>query len=405
VRALRAALVAPHHAVLVRSLAGVVVCAFACALACGVASCERPRAIDRNPPPGGPSAPAEAELPAPADNTDVADDATSSDTSSSGPIAVYFSHTYDNDPAAAAADTSNIDRHVARFIASARRTLDCAFYELASDRVAGALVAAHRRGVRVRIVGDADHRDNAQALRVTAAGIPIVFDERTALMHDKFIVADGDAVWTGSYNVTDNGAFRNNNNAVVIRSHELAENFRTEFEEMFLARRFGPRSPSTTPHTLVKLADADVYNYFSPEDDVPPKIIRIVRAARRSVHVLAFSFTDSTIARELVARRAAGVDVRAVLERRGSAARGSVLAALRSGGVEAFTDANRFVMHHKVIIVDTLWTITGSYNFSSSAAMANDENIVIIKSAPIARRFEEEFGRVRAAALRAATPL
>ena len=39
-------------------------------------------------------------------------------------------------------------------------------------------------------------------------------DNRSGLMHDKFCVLDGKAVWTGSFNPTERGAFFNNNNAV-----------------------------------------------------------------------------------------------------------------------------------------------------------------------------------------------
>jgi phosphatidylserine/phosphatidylglycerophosphate/cardiolipin synthase-like enzyme len=373
------------------------------ALLLAIAACDRSDsgASDRYPASRGESHPADADDPAPADHTDADEPGSVAGTVDTGDgegIGVFFSHCYDNDPAAIEADTTNIDRSVASFIASARRTLDCAFYELESDRVADGLIAARARGVRVRMVGESDYRDNVQAQRVIAAGIPIVWDERSALMHNKFIVADDDAVWTGSYNVTDNCSFRNNNNAVSIRSTELAENYRTEFEEMFVSHRFGPRSPSNTPHTFVDVAGTGVSNYFAPEDDIPPKIVRYLRAAKKSIRVLAFSFTDTTIANALAARHRAGVDVHVVMEKRGSGGRGSVFEALRAAGIDVVTDGNRFVMHHKVIVIDGTWTITGSYNFTNAAATSNDENILIIKSPTVARRFEAEFDRVRSMA-------
>jgi phosphatidylserine/phosphatidylglycerophosphate/cardiolipin synthase-like enzyme len=365
-----------------------------------LSGCDRPR--DEPAAEGAPS----SEESAPADHTDADEmspaaspesaalDTFAVDTSA---IVVHFSRTHGGDVAAAQADPGSIDRAAAAFIASARRSLDCALYEIESDRIADALVAAHRRGVRVRIVAESDYRDNEEARRVVDAGIPVVWDERSALMHDKFIVLDDEAVWTGSYNVTDNCSWRNDNNAIVIRSRELAANYRAELEEMFVDGSFGPRSPSSTPHSLVEVGGASIYSYFSPEDDIPPKLIRFIRVARRSIHLLAFSFTDTTIASELIARRAAGIDVRIVLERRGSTGGGSVLERLRAGGVDVVTDGNRYVMHDKVVIVDSTWTITGSYNFTAAAARSNDENTLIIKSPSVARRYEEEFWRIRTA--------
>jgi len=309
-------------------------------------------------------------------------------------IDVYFSYTYANRPAVGENDGENIDRQLARFIAAARSTLECAFFELESQRIADALIAAHLRGVRVRIVGDSDYEENPEMQAVIAAGIPVIFDGRSALMHNKFVVADGAAVWTGSFNATDNCAFRNNNNAVVIRSRAVARNFHAEFAEMFERREFGPRSSSDTPESLVKLGDADIYTYFAPEDDVPPKIIRILRAAKRSIHFMAYSFTDSSIAGALIERAGAGVAVQGVVEGRGAEARGAEMPRLLRGGIPVLKDGNKYMMHHKVFIVDSLWTITGSYNFTGSGARSNDENLVIIRNEGVAGRFEEEFARI-----------
>lgn len=310
-------------------------------------------------------------------------------------IEVYFSTTYANDPEIGKKDGLNIDRQLARVIAGARSTLDCAFFELESQRVADALIAAHLRGVKVRLVGDSDYEKNPEMKAVIAAGIPVVFDQRSALMHNKFVVADGAAVWTGSFNATDNCAFKNNNNAVLIHSRELARNYRTEFAEMFERGEFGPKSTPNTPNSLVKLGGVDIYNYFSPEDDLPPKVIRFLRAARHSIHFMAFSFTDADIGNALIERAGAGVKVEGVVEKRGADGRGGVFPLLQKARIPVLKDGNSYVMHHKVFIIDSVWTITGSYNFTGSGATSNDENVLVIKSQAVAKKFEEEYQRIK----------
>lgn len=321
--------------------------------------------------------------------------------SAGDPIEVFFSHTYANDPNEARNDNDNIDHHLAAFIASAQKTLDCAFFELESERLAGALIAAKKRGVRVRLVGDSDYRDNPEMKEVIAAGIPVVFDERSALMHNKFVVADKERVWTGSYNATDNCSFKNNNNAMILRSADVADDYATEFAEMFERGEFGPKSTSNTPHSFVKIGDADVSIYFSPEDDVPPKIIRILNAAKERIHFMAFSFADDAIGDALMdATSRRSVSVEGVVEKTGSSARGGEYKRLLEAGIPVLTDGNSYVMHHKVFIIDDTWVITGSYNFSASAARSNDENLLIIKSPRIAGIFEGEYQRIRGMALR-----
>ena len=76
------------------------------------------------------------------------------------------------------------------------------------------------------------------------AGIPVLGDRREGLMHDKFVVIDRSEVWLGSMNYTYSGTYEDNNQLIHIRSVEMAENYTTEFEEMFVDDKFGARCGS-----------------------------------------------------------------------------------------------------------------------------------------------------------------
>ncbi|MCL6441703.1 MAG: FAM83 family protein, partial [Thermoleophilum sp.] len=69
--------------------------------------------------------------------------------------------------------------------------------------------------------------------------------------------------------------------------------------------------------------------------------------------------------------------------------------------VDVLQDGNRYLMHHKVIIIDERTVVFGSYNFSASA-QENNENCLIVDSPELARQFVAEFNRVydKAAAAR-----
>jgi phosphatidylserine/phosphatidylglycerophosphate/cardiolipin synthase-like enzyme len=51
-------------------------------------------------------------------------------------------------------------------------------------------------------------------------------------------------------------------------------------------------------------------------------------------------------------------------------------------------------MHHKFAIVDNTVVVTGSYNWTRSAALYNHENIVVTSAKPIVAGFCEEFDRL-----------
>ncbi len=291
-----------------------------------------------------------------------------------------------------------IDERLAAAIDSAQKSVDVAAFEFNLASVTDALVRAHQRGVRVRLVTDSDYADSLGPTSLLQAQIPVVFDSAEPFMHDKFVVIDGKQVWTGSWNLTTNGTYRNNNNIIVADSKLLAENYTAEFEEMFVQREFGVTSPDNTPHPQIEIAGVQVENIFEAEGNARTQIIQLIKGAKSSLDVMAFVFTDDDIASALVARHRAGVPVRIVVETRNLDADGSDVAAFQQAGIDVLPDGNSYMMHHKVIIIDQAVVITGSYNFSSNAANYNDENVLILHSAEIAGQYQEEFERVYAQA-------
>jgi phosphatidylserine/phosphatidylglycerophosphate/cardiolipin synthase-like enzyme len=136
---------------------------------------------------------------------------------------------------------------VAEFLGAAKKSLDLAQYDFnlgaeTREVVAGALKAAAKRGVAVRIIYNVDHPSPVpvpppaepdvqliESLGVPAKAIAGVPD----LMHHKFVVRDGESVWTGSMNWTDDSWSREENVVVTVDSKELAHAFSIDFEELW----------------------------------------------------------------------------------------------------------------------------------------------------------------------------
>lgn len=287
-----------------------------------------------------------------------------------------------------------IDEKLIPVIDRATKTIDLAAYEFDLENVAHALVRAKGRGVTVRMVTDTDNVDEAGVQILKKAKIKVVEDNRSAIMHNKFLVIDGEWVWTGSWNLTVNCTYRNNNNAILIHSPALARNYQTKFNAMFEDQQFGPsrKSGTTTPQLTINGVRVD--NYFAPEDKVGSKLVDLVKGAKKSIHFLAFSFTSSDLGQAMRTQAKKGVEVRGVFETRGSDTQYSEYEAMRKAKLDVLTDGNPYTMHHKVIIIDGEIVAFGSYNFTTNADQSNDENLLIIYSPEIAAQFEAEFQRV-----------
>jgi phosphatidylserine/phosphatidylglycerophosphate/cardiolipin synthase-like enzyme len=218
-------------------------------------------------------------------------------------------------------------------------------------------------------------------------------------MHNKFAIIDGSSVFTGSYNTTENCAYKNNNNAIIINSTEIAEIYLSKFSEMFDYRIFGDKKNIGAFAKLkrkyyVKLDDMDINVYFAPEDNVEKIIHGRIARAKKSIKFMQFSFTSNTISDIIIKKFKEGIEVKGVFERKGSRTEYSQYTKMKIENIPVRLDGNRYAMHHKVIIIDDHIVITGSFNLSKNANWRNDENIIIIGSEEIALKYIEEFNRI-----------
>jgi phosphatidylserine/phosphatidylglycerophosphate/cardiolipin synthase-like enzyme len=295
----------------------------------------------------------------------------------------------------------SIEARLIEKINAAQSSIHIAAFEFDLTPVAEALIAAKQRGVDVRWVTDDEHGLEAdgepghgQFAMLEDAGIEVRSDSRSALMHNKFWIFDNQVVWTGSTNITENGIFKQNNNTIVIQSTALATIYEREFQEMWDGQ-FGPTSPSQLSEQTTIVNGSQIVVVFTSEDPaLEQAIIPVVKSATKSIRFLAFSFTDFPLAEAMIQRSQNGVGVAGVFEKVGSDTDAAELDTLFCAQVPVRRDGNPSFLHHKVIVIDERIVITGSLNFSTNAEESNDENVIIIDNAEIARLYMQEFERV-----------
>lgn len=304
---------------------------------------------------------------------------------------VYFSEV------GAVSNPYSLEKRLVRRLGAAKVRVDAALYDLDAAPVADALIEAHKRGVKVRIVTEADNIDDSEIGRLQEAGVPVVDDgDNDGLMHHKFVVIDERYVWTGSYNTTYNGSYKNRNNVVLIDSAKLAYNFTQEFRELFLALQAGKPSAAFVAYPKVALNDGtEIFTYFSPADDTISPLLKEIRAAEQSIHFMTFAFTHDALGGAMRDRFKSGIDVHGVFEERQANNEFSEYKAMKAAGLSVILDKRSGAMHHKVIVIDGETVITGSYNFSKNAEKRNNENLLIIKgNREIAATYLTEFAKI-----------
>lgn len=130
---------------------------------------------------------------------------------------------------------------------------------------------------------------------------------------------------------------------------------------------------------------------FSPGDDCLRQICGLFRLARRSADVCVFTITDNRIADALLDAHRRGVIVRIVTDNEKSFDAGSDIQSLAAAGVPVRIDVSEFHMHHKFALFDGQTVLTGSYNWTRSAAEVNEENLVVLDDPRLVRQFQTVF--------------
>lgn len=316
------------------------------------------------------------------------------------------------------------------WLEAAQRTLDLALYDVrlpgpVGDAVAGALRAAAARGVRVRIVYNEDDAGAGQLpasppprtepALLDALGVPVrAVPGDPDLMHHKFAVRDGAAVWTGSTNWTLDSWTREENVLVTVADAAVAAAYTRTFEDLWSRRRVEDSGRFDTVASAV--GAATVRPWFCPGrgEELSDRVALAIRGARTRVRIASPVLTAPAVLRALDDVLAEGsLDVRGVCDATqlrqvfrqwatnpAAAWKGPVLARVLERAAFHGKPSTPYApgavhdyMHAKLMVVDDV-VFTGSFNFSRSGEQ-NAENVLEIADPDLAAAFARFADEVR----------
>ena len=302
-----------------------------------------------------------------------------------------------------------------------------------------------RRNQQLRQLGWGD-----AVLILQRGGVPMLDDTAdgsagSGLMHHKFMVIDGQTVVTGSANFTpscihgdpDDPRTRGNvNHLMRLRNAALAAVFSAEFNTLWgdgpggaPDSRFGMAKDEPGPQR-VQVGDTTVQVLFAPHRRSDPSnglvwLEQLLRGSKRSLDLNLFVFSAQNLADRLAQLRQRGVAIR-LLADPGFANRsfsetldllGAPLpdqdcrleagnrpwsAGLPSVGTPRLRPGDK--LHHKFAVIDGRRVITGSFNWSPSAAHQNDETLLVLESPALAAHFTAEMNQLWRGAELGVTP-
>jgi phosphatidylserine/phosphatidylglycerophosphate/cardiolipin synthase-like enzyme len=328
---------------------------------------------------------------------------------------------------------------IASFISEARSTLDIAIYDFRLDDEAAAIITNALReratnNVVIRIIYDATTEPEGDIVP-TASPAHLEADKKVpgtetfvrsfadiaqikgvtgyrVLMHSKYLVRDGDtddaAVFLGSANYTNDSWGLQENNLLQVRSRPLAAYFSKNFTNLLATGRIAER-PAVRDVDAIHVADIPVSVAFAPEQSpaIIKEIVGAIATARQRVLVASVVLSSGPILAALSEAIDRGMSCAGIYD-------GPQMDQVRRQWQAAHVGADKIntwdkvarhlvrknslpydrnkphqphnFMHNKLVIADDV-VVTGSFNLSNHA-MGNAENVLLIRDASIASRYE-----------------
>ncbi len=300
-------------------------------------------------------------------------------------------------------------------MSAAQRSLEIALYDVhlpspLAEVVKEPLIAASKRGIQIRLAYNEDHGKILPPPPSTRPEIlaELPFESRGILgvpdlMHHKYVIRDGSAVWTGSTNWTVDSWTREENVIVTVESPGLARCFAQDFEQLWTT--LDVSKSGRVPTAAVRVGETSVRPWFCPKrgEKLAHEIAHAIGSARRRVRIASPVITSAPILGTLAQVAHDGrVDVSGVVDvtqirevidqwrengnvswkeplLRGALERGAF------SGKQSTPYAPGSVhdyMHAKVTICDDL-VFVGSFNLSHSGEQ-NAENVLEVADASLA---------------------
>jgi len=134
--------------------------------------------------------------------------------------------------------------------------------------------------------------------------------------------------------------------------------------------------------------------HFSPGDDCRVRIQELLRLSRVSIDICVFTITDDRITVAIIDAASRGVKTRVIGDNEKAFDLGSDMHRLHAARVSVRVDTSPNHMHHKFAVFDSRVAVSGSYNWTRSAAEHNEENIVVTNDEKIVREFRKQFDKL-----------
>lgn len=278
---------------------------------------------------------------------------------------------------------AGLEARITGFIDGAQTTLEIQMYLFTVSSIRQKVIAAHNRGVDVRVLLDPDHEGNTSTRNalnnadVPTRNAPAIY----SFSHAKYLIADGDRALVMSANFNVDAMDQERNYGFITRDPQDLKDLTGIFNMDWAIG--GGETPMAADLSCTRLI-------VSP-NNAKARIIQLIEGASSTLEVEALYVSEMEVRDAIAAAKDRGVAVRVILD--AASDDQDSIAFFKSKGIETHA-ASGFFLHAKLIIADGV-AFVGSENYSQTSLTRNREVGALIfepsQAAIIKNQFDADF--------------
>ncbi len=260
-----------------------------------------------------------------------------------------------------------------------------------------AAVAAHERGVEVKLLADEAGYETDVAMNwLQSVGVDAKYDSPDTTTHNKLIIVD-DRTLVGSHNFSTNAMTVNHEASALIGDADVTDWYEGYFQALWADSDTDPSLQTDEGHWIVPLKNREI----------PGALDRCVSEAQQRIRLLLYAmvYTDeypdsdtNRLVEALVDAHQRGIDVQVVLDHSDWIADNEIndraVEVLQAGGVDLHFAPTSAVTHAKLTVCDNV-TIVSDANWSYSAFAWYNGTSVKIVSPEVTEQYLDYFDGIR----------
>lgn len=140
-----------------------------------------------------------------------------------------------------------------------------------------------------------------------------------------------------------------------------------------------------------RVATAKTEVYFSPRGGCEEHVIEKIEGAKSTLQIAMYSLNNSQILEAIIGAENRGIKIWILLDRTQAFTNPEETLDLVDRGITVKLHSKNRIQHNKFAVVDGSGVITGSFNWTNSGELSNEENCLFIDDPGVVSSFQDQF--------------